>query len=384
MDYTKNYCKLLSELFERTPRGITKTFRDIEILKGDLDSDFSVLMNPQAAENDDAIFADTKANIDINTHFHYPVIRPKSEHAARSAIILLHGLNERSWDKYLPWAFSLAQQTGKSVILFPIAYHMERSPESWKNPRMMTPFVTSRGTAQPDLNESSYINIALSERLSRQPQRFFLSGYQAAQDIIKLMDNLTSGENALFDKHTHIDFFAYSIGVLLSEVLLMANPGDRFSQSKFFFFCGGSVMEGMQGSSRYILDNKAFRQLAEFYTRDIDVRSSKPDIFSDLISQTLLGKTFLQLTSFSRFRRARHKFIKRIRHQVQTICLTQDKVMPADQIRKTLAGTEVIELDFPYKYTHELPFPIRISKIDKLIDNAFEQVFRRAGLFLGA
>ena len=83
-----------------------------------------------------AIRTDIKALSNINSddsliteniRFTYPVIIPASGYGNR-AIILLHGLNERSWIKYYPWAERLARELKRPVILFPISFHMNRSP----------------------------------------------------------------------------------------------------------------------------------------------------------------------------------------------------------------------------------------------------------------
>jgi len=73
--------------------------------------------------------------ISENNSFSYPVFIPADE--STKVILLLHGLNERSWLKYLVWAYWLAENTSSYVILFPISFHINRSPESWKDPRIM-------------------------------------------------------------------------------------------------------------------------------------------------------------------------------------------------------------------------------------------------------
>ena len=59
------------------------------------------------------------------------VVLPAGVERAGGAILLLHGLNERAWTKYHPWAVELARRTGRAVVLFPIAFHMQRAPASW-------------------------------------------------------------------------------------------------------------------------------------------------------------------------------------------------------------------------------------------------------------
>jgi len=77
----------------------------------------------------------TDNHIQENKTFTYTVFAPSGKEKRDKAIILLHGLNERTWEKYLTWAEYLAQNTGKPVILFPIAFHMNRTPSRWCNQR---------------------------------------------------------------------------------------------------------------------------------------------------------------------------------------------------------------------------------------------------------
>ena len=70
-------------------------------------------------------------NIQENKSFSYTIFTPKGSQKTNQAILLLHGLNERNWDKYLTWAEYLSLATGKAVILFPRAFHMNRTPMFW-------------------------------------------------------------------------------------------------------------------------------------------------------------------------------------------------------------------------------------------------------------
>ena len=71
-------------------------------------------------------FPENDNQIKENQNFTYYVVVPSNEGDTKpdkkfgSAILLFHGLNERSWDKYRPWANYLSDKTGKPVILFPI------------------------------------------------------------------------------------------------------------------------------------------------------------------------------------------------------------------------------------------------------------------------
>ena len=82
--------------------------------------------------------------IEENKNFNYIIFAPKRQEKHKEALLLLHGLNERSWEKYLTWAEYLAENTGKAVILFPIAFHMNRTPASWHQPRAILPWAVKR------------------------------------------------------------------------------------------------------------------------------------------------------------------------------------------------------------------------------------------------
>ncbi len=376
MGYTEKQ-SVLKTIFNLKSRDISQfPNRNITIENFCFESSFNLEIS-----STDNIFFDQCVLGNNNTKFTYPIIRPESPNARKNAIIMLHGLNERSWDKYLAWANTLAEQTGKSVILFPIAFHMNRSPEKWNNPHSMAPFVSERKVKNPDVQNLSFVNLALSERLTIQPQRFFLSGYQAANDLLQLMDEIKNGQHSLFDKGTSIDFFAYSIGVLLSQVLLVANPENRFDDSKFFFFCGGSVFEGMNGTSKFILDNKAFDCIVDFYCNPKSLESTKNGI-SDLIHRTSLGSAFRSLISIKELRKLPGSIYTRLIQQTKTISLRNDKVIPADRIKQTLRGADVEVWDFAYNYSHENPFPVFNNKLYELVDKAFESVFRQAAIYL--
>ena len=71
---------------------------------------------------------DKDTSIKENKSFYYPVFIPYGSAKSKSFILLLHGLNERKWDKYLYWAEYLTLNTGKPVVLFPLAFHINRSP----------------------------------------------------------------------------------------------------------------------------------------------------------------------------------------------------------------------------------------------------------------
>ena len=85
-----------------------------------------------------------------NKSFIYPIFVPNNTTKSNEAILLMHGLNERNWNKYLTWAEFLCNSTGKMVILFPIAYHINRSPASWSNPHYLNEIYHIRKSPECD------------------------------------------------------------------------------------------------------------------------------------------------------------------------------------------------------------------------------------------
>jgi hypothetical protein len=324
-----------------------------------------------------------------NYNFTYPVFMPGAGAIADGAIIVMHGLNERNWLKYLYWAQYLSDNTGKAVILFPMAFHVNRSPGFWSDPRAMQGVAQQRihQTAQNDI--STPLNAALSTRLDIHPEWFCTSGLQSCYDLISLTQMIRSGRHPLFSNGASVDFFAYSVGAFLLEVLLIANPEDLFSDSKSFLFLGGSSFEQMQGISRYIMDAKAFDRLGDaFIHHDPDAVKQKISI-DHLGSFNILWSAFISMLRLDRFQALREFAFHRLRNQISVIGLSKDQVIPATSIFQTLCGfgkkrhkIPMSILDFPYPYTHENPFPTGNPVLRPQVDQAFHQVFSQAARFL--
>ena len=318
-----------------------------------------------------------------NEQFRYPIFYPKSDGRFKSAIILLHGLNEKSWFKYLPWAYFLAEQLNRPVILFPISFHMNRCPDSWSNPRDMMSLVQQRivGSGNDML---TFANVAISQRLSEDPIRFFRAGKQSADDIIDLLYFIKHGNHPLFEKNTKVDFFSYSIGAFLSQILFIANPDNAFSDSKLFLFCGGACFSEMNGASRLIMDNQAYKSLRKFYLGDFINDLKKKSTFSEYIKESSLGNAFLSMLSPDSNKWYREFMFEKMEERVKAVTLKKDSVIPSNYIKSTLSCIKskvknfIEELDFSFEYSHEVPFPILSDENYLQVDKAFERVFTSA------
>jgi hypothetical protein len=315
-----------------------------------------------------------------NRSFIYPVFVPKAINKMSQSILLMHGLNERNWNKYLTWAEYLCQKTGKAIILFPIAFHINRSPASWSNPRVMQTVMDLRRKQNKENRSLSFANVALSERISENPLRFFTAGKQSFNDVMQLAHEIKRGKHPLFRTNTQLDIFSYSIGAFLSEIVLMVNQDGLWDESKFFAFCGGGIFSSMYGESRSIMDKQAFSTLHRFYLNEFDQNDFNSPVHDALY------KSFNAMISPEKDPWLRNQFFSETKNRMQCLMLQKDKVMPYEGVSQAmgadLAAQNVSVMDFSFEYSHENPFPVNGLSDNTVIDEAFEKVFIHAANFL--
>jgi len=374
MEYTKTFNKLKS-VFSIDKKIIPIPDSDIVIYNLDFESDLP--LNDFINKNDQLI--------PENRSFSYPVFAPVNRESDK-VMLLLHGLNERSWIKYLVWAYHLAHTTGSYVILFPIAFHINRSPASWKDPRAMINFLHDRNANNGEIGMSSFANVALSNRLTEDPLRFFKSGYETTYDIVKLLNLIREGQHDLIPLTNKFNIFAYSIGAFLAQIIMMGNPGNLFSESKLFIFCGGSVFSNMQGSSKLIMDNLAFTRVYNYYLNDFEDTLTGKSPLVEFFRASQIGMAFRAMIDLGRLKSFRESIFKNLRGQIHSLSLLKDTVIPCRGVISTLRTSKksnIVDIwDFPYTYTHENPFPVFDSALSKMVDEWFEKVFAEAGSFL--
>jgi hypothetical protein len=324
-----------------------------------------------------------RSKVPENFEFIYPVVVPDSSFCYDRAILLFHGLNEKNWDKYFVWASYIAKKTNRPVILFPLAYHMNRVPKSWSDPRKMSEIVGARKKVS-DTNNATFANAALSTRLQFHPELFIYSGLQSCCDVIQLIKNIRNGSIKLFTRDVHLDIFAYSIGAFFSQILMLSNPGNLFNDSKLFMFCGGPTFDRMKGNSKYIMDSVAFKSLLELKHRQ-KLKQIRKKVFATENETLTAIWPGLELMMYSgRGRRKRESLFETLKERIYAVALEKDTIMPFDYIVKTLRGKRgkldvpVEVIDFPFEYSHEQPFPIGDDKIQPLVDRSFSVAFDKA------
>lgn len=373
MDYTKSYTELktvynLNDKHIDLP-GSGMKITNLEFKSDFLADDFHNSQDPMILENNSFI---------------YPVFSPAAE--SNKMILLLHGLNERSWVKYLVWAQWLAYNTSSYVILFPISFHINRSPSAWMDPRSMVPYMHTRNSVIGNTSMLSFANVALSNRLTEDPMRFFNSGRQTAADLVKLFQTIRSGKHEIIPKGCTLNIFAYSIGAFLAEILMLSDPEGLFSESKLFIFCGGSVFSNMNGTSKLIMDSYAFERVYNFYLHSFENSLRDKNRTSVFLRSTAIGTAFRSMIDRGRLRSFRERRLRNIRDQIQCTVLKKDTVIPVDGVIQTLSATNrqgIVKVsDFPFSYSHENPFPLFTSSISDEVDRCFELTFSDAERFL--
>jgi hypothetical protein len=317
-----------------------------------------------------------------------PIFKPAGCRSFDHAIILLHGLNEKHWDKYLTWALRLMEETGAPVILFPIAFHMNRAPEVWGSPKDMIRVAAERKKLVRNSADTSFLNAALSHRIQFAPHRFFSSGMQTYYDIIQFVTEIRMGAHPYLSSSCRFDFFGYSIGASLTEVLMTSDHNGFFSDSKAFLFCGGSALDTTSPVSKTIIDSEAYNELFGWFGTLFDsvsaIGSRVKEIFSQDLPEVLNFKSFL---FYDRMQSFRESALSKAGERISQLSLDKDSVFTPESARRTLNGfsgninIRTENLDFPFIYRHEDPFPL-LKDSQAEVTAGFDEVFAKASQFL--
>ena len=326
--------------------------------------------------------------IECNKKFDFYILKPAEEKTVNGCIIFFHGLNEKKWDKYLPWAFGLAQKTGKAVILFPIAFHMNRVEPIWSHHSKMMEIANFRKEKFPENNCCSFVNAAISCRLDAQPQRLFWSGLQTYSDIVDLVKSIRKGEIPGISGDAGIDLFGYSIGSFLSMIIKMANPENLFENSKLFCFCGGMTIDRMFPISKYIMDARAAIRMQSVFAELLSSNFKTDPRLGHYQDEKAHPREswFKMMLRYNYFQKEREARIAQLQSQIKVLVLEKDEVAPPSEALNTLQGgyrnigVDVEIRDFPYEYSHMVPFPLT-NKIKHEVTEAFNGFIGSAATF---
>jgi hypothetical protein len=295
-----------------------------------------------------------------NLAFALPLVLPRRQGPFSRVIIILHGLNESEYRKFFPWACTLAS-AGLPVMLFPIAFLVNRRPRHWMGNAETQRRMQER-QAMPGNTVVTRYNAILSGRLDRYPERLFLSGRQSYFDLLDLVASLCRGsvtvadgsDNARvpqrpFAERTQVDFLAYSIGGYLTLSLLLGegNTPDLVASRAVIFAAGAPFAHpdpalNANPLSPFILDGRATDRVRQFYGST----AAEPWLDNP---QGRWCRAVL---------RAEHDVLdpplRRLRARLFTIGNTADTVIPPDGMVETFGALDCL---LPMG-AHEYPFSV--------------------------
>lgn len=324
-------------------------------------------------------------SIGENNVFKLPVIRPMNCGESEQAIILIHGLNERSWNKYWSWAAYLAEKLQRPVILFPISFHINRAPAFWSDARTVSDLMKQSNSPVKNSDSTTFVNYMLSGRLIRNPLRFLTSGLQSALDLQRLTRLIENEQINDLCGIRQIDIMAYSIGAFLSQILLIYNYLTGSNPRRTSIFCGGAPFSGMNGVSRFIMNREAFETIRRFYLNETlnEIREKTP--LGRFLTNNPLGQAFNAMTAPDRSPSLVKSAFSAYKNIIQVITLAKDTVIPSNSTINLFKNTPVTatQLDFNFSYTHENPFPVYQAKeSQKPVDMAFASIFESISSFI--
>ncbi|MGA9120380.1 MAG: DUF6051 family protein [Bacteroidota bacterium] len=295
-----------------------------------------------------------------NLSFRYPLVResrlPGKSGKHNRAIIILHGLNERSFSKYIPWAFHLWKELRHPVLLFPMTFHINRVSPLWAREQQAN--LESRN-AIPGNENIHRFNAVISHRLGTHPERFIWGGIQTFWDIVDLIRAIREGRHAHIAENAEIDLVGFSAGGYVALALMLDDPEGLFAGSRAAIFASGSMVRDVNLSSHLIVD-----QAAEIALMNMFVKHRKKLSGPRLLHWMEQHHEGQWLNCFCGLMPDRARLEPRLRAiapRVLGIANSNDSVFPTGAIHNALQG---VHRDIPLRIAelelgiHENPFAI--------------------------
>ena len=265
---------------------------------------------------------------------------------------------------------------------------MNRAEPIWSHHAQMMEIANFRKEKFTENNCCSFVNAAISSRLDAHPQRIFWSGLQTYSDLVDLVKMIRNGSFSGISASATIDLFGYSIGSFLSMIIKMANPEDLFKDSKLFCFCGGMTIDRMFPISKYIMDARAAVRMQSAFLELLSSDFKKDPRLGHFQNEKLHPKEswFKMMLRYNYFQKEREARIDELKSQIKVLVLEKDEVAPPTEALNTLQGgyrkigVDVEIQDFPYDYSHMVPFPLS-NKIQQEVTDSFNRFIASASDF---
>jgi hypothetical protein len=159
--------------------------------------------------------------------------------------------------------------------------------------------------------------------------------------------------------------------------------GDQygfFGDSKLFMFCGGALFSEMNGRSKMIMDEEAFNSLHRYYTTEFLNEPPGKRLYGDFLEEAFMAHIGHDIRGGER-----ELFYKNNHNRIMALSLKNDRVVPTSGIMNALGDSYdkiLEEIDFPFDYSHESPFPFGGKGDQKDVYHHFCKLFDRAAAFL--
>lgn len=297
-----------------------------------------------------------------NNKFRYPFMRKCLSSSGEPqkhdrVTILLHGLNEFGFLKYLPWAYGIMVGTHAPVVIFPFTFSIVRASRQWGKDRQSNYLPLRRGI--PGNGSISEFNAIISERLDVHPERFFWGAIQSYWDLVDLVRYIRSGDHPHFARDARVDFLGFSSGGYLALALLAVDHDGLFSESRACLFATCAEMRSLGAGSPFTLDSVVQNTLRKFY---VDYVNTQPNNrmrhwISD--SDHPEGRWLGSFGGLSPDRTERIQRLRDLAPRLLAIANSNDRVMPPGAMLDALQGSgrdtgvQVKNLDLGI---HEHPF----------------------------
>jgi hypothetical protein len=300
---------------------------------------------------------DSDESISENITFRYPLVRkrPSSDIAQKRdrVTIVLHGLNEFSYRKYIPWACQILLHTDAPVALFPLTFSITRASSEWVKLKQ------SIRTQRQEIENSGQFNAIISERLQARPQRFFWGAIQSYWDIVDLVRLIRANKHPHFAWDARIDFLGFSSGGYLALALLAVNPEGLFSKSRACLFASCVEMRNLGPGSPYTIDRATEKATRDLYVEGFD--SSPNKRMKHWLEEHLEGRWLSSFGGLSVDRTERLSRLRELAHEQRLLAIANcnDRIMPPGAMLDALqgdwrnTGVPFVNLDLGI---HENPF----------------------------
>jgi hypothetical protein len=173
----------------------------------------------------------------------------------------------------------------------------------------------------------------------------------------------------------------------LGEILMMTNKNNYFSHSRYATFCGGPVFNRLSPVSKFILDSEADVSLYSYVVEHLESHMRLTPILKHYMSELEEGINFRCMLNYKILTQYREEKLRSMSDRFFSINLVHDEVVLPYEAINTLQGSlrdipiPIEIMDFPFKYTHENPFPIS-PKLNEQVSEQFNIVFDKISNFL--